>query len=119
MRRPPTTPGARLWEPRHVDTDLGEDRLRGPFRDPGDGAKVVTGLLERDAGLVGVGREHGVDLGVEAGHGRFKVIDVVQAHPDQQGVVIPEAAAQRPLEVRDLLAELALGHLRGRVRWSV
>jgi hypothetical protein len=102
-------PGGR--EPRHVNADLGDDRLRGPLRDPGDGVEVVTGLVERDAGLAGVRREQAVDLLVETGHGRFEMVDVVEAHPDQQGVVVPETSPQGTLQVRDLLAELALGQL--------
>ena len=102
-------PGVR--EPGHVDADLGDDRFGGPLRHPRDGVEVVTGLFERDAGLVGVGREQGVDLVVESGHGRFEVIDVVEAHPDQQGVMVTETSLQGPAQLGDLVAELALGQV--------
>ena len=85
--------------------------LGGPLPDPGDGVEPVTGPLERDAGLAGVRREQGVDLVVELGDGRFEVSDVVQAHPDQQGVVVPEPAPQRLAQLGDLLAQHALGQL--------
>ena len=83
----------------------------GPLPDPGDGVEVVTGLFERDAGLVGVRRRTGVDLVVEPGDGRFEVSDVVEAQPDQQGVVVAEPAPQRVAQLGDLLAQLALGQL--------
>ena len=102
-------PGGR--EPRHVNADLGDDRFRGPLRNPGDGVEVVTGLRERDTGLAGVRREQRVDLLVETGHGRFQVVDVVEAHPDQQGVVVTEASLQGAAQLGGLLAEPALGQL--------
>ena len=60
-------------EPGHVDTDLGDDRLGGPFPDPGDGVEPVTGPFERDTGLAGVRGEQRVDLVVEASGGGFEV----------------------------------------------
>ena len=94
-------------EPGHVDADLGDDRLGGPLADPGDGVELVTGLAER-------GLTHLVDLAVELASSRdggLEVVGVVQAQPDQQGVVVPEPAPQRLAQLGDLLAQHALGQL--------
>lgn len=55
---------------------------------------MVTGPHERDVGLAGVRGEQRVDAVVEAGDGALQVGGVVQAQPDQQRVVVAEAAAQ-------------------------
>ena len=93
----------------HVDADLGDDALGGPFADPGDGVEAVTGLDEREpiSLVVATGRR----LVVELGDGRFEVGGVVQAQPDQQGVVVAEPAAQRFAQLGDLLAQHPLGQL--------
>ena len=86
-------------------------RLGGPFPDPGDGVEPVTGPGERDAGLAGVVGEHGVDAFVEPGDRGFEVGGVLQAQPDQQGVVVAEPPAQRLAQRGDLAAQPALGQL--------
>src|SRR5206468_7092046 len=68
----------------HVGTDLGDDRLGGALADPGDGVQPVTGHGERG--------DHLVDAVVEAGDGALQVFQVPQRQPDQQGVVVAEAA---------------------------
>ena len=90
-------------EPGHVDADLGDDALGGPFADPGDRVEPVTGLAERG--------DHPVDLDVERGDRRFEVVDVVEDDPQHRGVMVPEPAAQRLAQLRDLLAQHALGQL--------
>ena len=42
----------------HIDADLGDDGLRGPFPDPGGGAEPVTGPGERDPDLAGSSANH-------------------------------------------------------------
>jgi hypothetical protein len=83
-------PGGR--EPGHVDTDLGDDRLGGPLPDPGDGVEPVTGPLERDSRPAGGGGEDGIDTFVELRGGGLEVGGVIEAEPDEQGVVVPEPA---------------------------
>ena len=58
----------------HVDADLGDDALGGPFPDPGDGVEPVTGLAK--------GSHHPVDhlALVELGDRRFEVVEVIQDH---------------------------------------
>src|SRR5829696_1858288 len=72
-------------EPGHVDTDLGDDRLGGPFPDPGDGVEPVTGPFQRDTGLAGVRGEQRVDLVVETSGRGFEMGGVVQAERDGLG----------------------------------
>jgi hypothetical protein len=93
----------------HVYADLGEDAFGSPLPDPGDRVEPVTGLLERDTGLAGVGGEQGVDALIEPGDRRLEVVDVVQAQPDQHGVVVTESAGQRLAQRRHLVAQLSLG----------
>ena len=81
-------------EPGHVHPDLGQDALGGPLADPGDGVEVVTGPDERDAGLADAGGEQGVHALVQLGDGALQIVDVLQAQPDQQGVVVTKAATQ-------------------------
>jgi hypothetical protein len=68
-------------EPGHIDADLGDDGLRGPFPDPGDGVEPVTGPGKRDPDLAGVSGKHSVDPLVEPGNRRFEVGGVLQTHP--------------------------------------
>src|SRR5215213_6394702 len=77
-------PGGR--EHGHVDADLGDDDLGGAFADPGDGVQPVTGHRERG--------DHLVDAAVQGGDGAFQVLQVVKGQPDQQRVVVAEAAPQ-------------------------
>ena len=91
-------------EHRHVGADLGNDRLRGPLAHPGDGVQPVTGHRERG--------HHLVHTGIQAGDGAFQVLQVVKRQPDQQRVVVAEAASQRLAQLGELLAQLALGQLR-------
>src|SRR3954471_12729152 len=95
----------------HVGADLGEDALGGPLADSGDGVEPVTGLGERDAGLAGVLGEQIVDVLVQLRDRALQVGEVVQAEPDQQGVVVTEAAAQCLAQLGELLAQQALGQL--------
>src|SRR5436305_880964 len=95
----------------HVGADLGEDALGGPLADRGDGVEPVTGLGERDAGLAGVLGEQIVDALVQPRDRALQVGEVVQAEPDQQGVVVTEAAAQCLAQLGELLAQQALGQL--------
>jgi hypothetical protein len=65
--------------------------------------RPVTGHRERD--------DHLVDAAVQGGDGAFQVLQVVKGQPDQQSVVVAEAAAQRLTQLGELLAQLALGQL--------
>ena len=104
-------------EPGHVHTDLGEDALGSPLADAGDGVEPVTGPDERDAGLAGVvPRRRRRRVVSSRAMARFEVGRVVQAQPDEQGVVVPEPAAQRLAQLGDLLAQHALGQLGQHVR---
>jgi hypothetical protein len=76
----------------------------------------VTGLDERDTGLAGVRREQGVDVLVEPRDRCFQVGGVVQAQPDQQGVMIGETPAQRLAQRGDLAPQHALGQLGEHIR---
>jgi hypothetical protein len=100
---------------RHVGADLGEDAFSGAPAHAGDRGESVTGSGEREAGLAGVLGDQGLDALVEAGDRRVEVIGVLQAEPDEQGVVSrvvgAEATAQRLAQRRDLLAQRAAGQL--------
>src|SRR3954452_18537686 len=78
---------------------------------PGDRGEPVTGSGEREAGLAGGGVDEGVDALVELGDRRVEMIDVGQAEPDEQGVVVAEATAQGLAQRGDLLAPGAAGQL--------
>jgi hypothetical protein len=70
-------------------------------------AEPVTGHRERG--------DHLVHAGIQAGDRGLQVLQVVKRQPDQQGVVVAEAAAQRLTQLGKLLAQLALGQLRQRL----
>jgi hypothetical protein len=70
-------------------------------------AEPVTGHRE--------GGDHLVDAAVQGGDGAFQVLQVVKGQPDQQRMVLAEAAAQRLAQLGELLAQLALGQLRQRL----
>jgi hypothetical protein len=65
-------------EHRHVDADLGDDRLCGPLAHPGDGVQLISGPSERD--------EHSVDVGVEFGDRGLQLRQVPKGQAHQQGV---------------------------------
>ena len=67
-------------------------------------AEPVTGRGERG--------DHLVDAAVQGGDGAFQMLQVPKRQPDQQRVVVAEAAAQRLAQLGELLAQLALGQLR-------
>jgi hypothetical protein len=71
-------------EPGHVDADLGDDDLSDAFADTRDRQQTGGGLIERG--------HQPVDLAVEAGFHGDELVDVVQVHPQQQGVVLIETA---------------------------
>lgn len=80
----PTTrdgPGRELG---HVDTDLGDDDLRGAPSDARDRVEPITGLNERG--------HQPVDLLIEALRGGSEVVDVGQQFPDHDGVELAETA---------------------------
>jgi hypothetical protein len=83
---------------------VGDDALGGALADPSDGVQPVTGHRERG--------DHLVDAAVQGGDGAFQVLQVVKRQPDQQRVVVAEAAAQRLAQLGELLGQLALGQLR-------
>jgi hypothetical protein len=66
-------------------------------------AEPVTGRGERG--------DHLVDAAVQGGDGAFQMLQVVKGQPDQQRVVVAEAASQRLAQLGELLAKLALGQL--------
>jgi hypothetical protein len=67
-------------------------------------AEPVTGHRERG--------HHLVDAAVQGGDGAFQMLQVVKGQPDQQPMVLAEAAPQRLAQLGELLAQLALGQLR-------
>jgi hypothetical protein len=73
-------------EHRHVDPDLGDDGLGGALADPGDGVEAVTGHGERG--------DHRIDPAVEGGDRLLQVLKVVEGQPDQQPMLLAEAAPQ-------------------------
>src|SRR3990170_5743044 len=77
--------GAR--EDRHIDPDLGDDALGRPPGHPRDGVEVVTRRRERG--------DHPLDLLVERRDGALELLEVLQGEPDEQGMVVGEAAPQR------------------------
>jgi hypothetical protein len=94
-------PGGR--EHRHVDADLGDDGLGGALPTPVMVTRPVTGHRERGDPLV--------HTGVEAGDRGLQVVQVVKGQPDQQPMMLPEAAPQGLAQLGELLAQLALGQL--------
>ena len=90
-------------EDRHVGADLGDDVLRGAGLDPAQRAQQLNGGLERAQLLLDrVGQP--LDLLIEE-------VQVRQDRADQQRPAGVEAALERLLELRDLLAQLAPGQL--------
>jgi hypothetical protein len=67
-------------------------------------AEPVTGHGERG--------DHLVHAGVQAGDRGLQVLQVVKGQPDQQRMMLPEAAPQGVAQPGELLAQLALGQLR-------
>jgi hypothetical protein len=59
--------------------------------------------------------DHLVDAAIQGGDGAFQVLQVVKRQPDQQRVVVAEAASQRLAQLGELLAQLAPGQLRQRL----
>ena len=83
--------------------NVGDDGLGGAFADPGDGVQPVTGHGERG--------HHFVHAGVEAGDRGLQVLQVLQRQPDQQPMMLAEAAPQGLAQLGELLTQLALGQL--------
>jgi hypothetical protein len=69
--------------------------------------RPVTGRGERG--------DHLVDAAVQGGDGAFQMLQVVKGQPDQQPMMLAEAAPQRLAQLGELLAQLALGQLRQRL----
>jgi hypothetical protein len=67
-------------------------------------AEPVTGHRERG--------DHLVDAAIQGGDGAFQMLQVGKGQPDQQRMVLAEAAPQRLAQLGELLAQLALGQLR-------
>jgi hypothetical protein len=84
-------------EHRHVHPDLGHDRLCGPLAHPGDGVQLISGPSERD--------EHSVDVGVEFGDRGLQLRQVPKGQAHQQGVMVPEPATQRLVQLGQLVAQ--------------
>jgi hypothetical protein len=82
---------------------VGDDGLGGAFADPGDGVQPVTGHRERG--------DHLVHASVQAGDRGLQVLPVPKGQPDQQPMMLPEAAPQGLAQLGELLAQLALGQL--------
>ena len=95
-------------EDRHVDADLGDDRLRRSLPDVGDRVEAVTRLGER--------AHHPAHFRVESGDGQLKVLQVVEGETDEQGVVLREASPEGFPQLGDLLLEPAHGKLGKRLR---
>ena len=83
-----------------LDPDLGDDDLGGALADPGDGVQPVTGRGERG--------DHLVDAAVQGGDGAFQMLQVVKGQPDQQRMVLAEAARQRLAQLGSFLRSLPL-----------
>ena len=71
-------------------------------------AEPVTGHRERG--------DHLVDAAIQGGDRGLQVLEVVQGEPDQQPVVVAEAAPQRLTQLGELLAQPPLGQL-GQHAW--
>jgi hypothetical protein len=65
--------------------------------------RPVTGHRERG--------DHLVDAAIQGGDGAFQMLQVGKGQPDQQPMVLAEAAPQRLAQLGELLAQLALGQL--------
>ena len=76
--------------------DLGDDGLGGPLADPVMVAEPVTGHRERG--------DHLVHAGVEAGDRGLQVVQVGKGQPDQQPMLLAEAAPQGLAQLGQLLA---------------
>jgi len=98
----PTRPGGR--ETGHVGADLGDDRLRGPLSDAGDGVEVVAGFSERG--------HHLVDLGVEVGGGGLEVGVWSKTRRMSRAWCSLNRPRSGLAQLRDLLAQPSLGQLR-------
>jgi hypothetical protein len=77
-------PGAR--EPAHVGAGLGDDHVSDQHADPWDRHDQVPGAAK--------GLDHHLDPGGEFGDGVTALIDQVQVHPGQEGVVLGEPAGE-------------------------
>ena len=73
-------------EPGHVDADLGDDHLGGPFTDPRDRAQQPQLLGERGEDLL--------DPVIQPVDHAREVVDLVRVHPGQQGVMVTEPSSQ-------------------------
>ena len=72
--------------PSHAGADLGDDDLRYAFADTRDRQQPGGGLSERG--------HQPADLCVETGLHFLELVDVVQVHPQQQGVMVIESSDQ-------------------------
>jgi hypothetical protein len=88
---------------RHLDPDLGDDRLRGAPLNPGDTAQKLNGRLERGDLLS--------DRLGEAGDLLIEKVDVGKDRPDPDRVQVIEIALQHLFERRELGPQATLGEL--------
>ena len=92
---------AGCWEAGHVDTDLGDDDLRGLGPHARDRDQVFPGVSERG--------DHRVDPGIEPGKCCVEEIDVPEQFPGHSCVVLVEPARHRPAQIDGLGFQFALG----------
>jgi len=71
-------------ERRHIETDLGDQHLRGRLADTRDGHQPTASLIERD--------ELAVDLLVDAGDRRVEMVDIREMQPQHRAVMVAEPA---------------------------
>ena len=91
----------------HVDTNLGDQHLRGGPADPGDLIQPVDRRLER--------ADLGRDLGLHRGDGGAGLVDAIQHRGQQEGVVVAEPAMEGLFQQAELGAQAGAGQLRQRL----
>jgi len=91
----------------HVGADLGDQHLGGAALDAGDRAQQLNRRLERVNLLLDPTGQR-VDVLLE-------FLDVREHPLEQEGVVLGEAVGERLAQLRQLLAQLALGQLGERL----
>lgn len=72
--------------------DLGDDGLRGPLPDAGNGVRPAPGPDEKSPGRTGLRREQALDVLIEPCDPCFEVRNVVRHSPPQQGLMVAGAA---------------------------
>lgn len=94
-------PGGR--EPAHLQPDLGDDHVGRGGSDARDLIEAFHRIIERGDLLL--------DSGIQGGDVGAERVDPGQHSPEQEGVVVGEVTDERLLQLADLAAHPAPGHL--------